>query len=257
MGIGPLGDTALAEWLSPAVGQPIVVVLDTAGRIAYVNDSWRGFCLSREGESPSAWVGRDFRDICRQAQIDEGADGMLVSAALNDLLSGKRKRFEILYACRRGQCPRWFKMLCRSVSNSTQVGAVVMLIDVTEVQLGERRVRESEDRLCAWIEEGQGEGEGYGLDGTAIEAILAVEPPAQAPATGGNSTGRPRISLSPREAECLLWTSYGLRSKEIAEKLGITTKTVEHHLAKAKDKLGSKNRVEAVMKAVSLGLIRP
>jgi DNA-binding CsgD family transcriptional regulator len=233
-----------------------VVVLDTAGCIAYVNDSWRGFCLSREGEAPSAWVGRDFRDICRTAQIDEGADGMLVSAALEDLLSGKRKRFEIVYACRRGKCPRWFKMLCRGVSNSTRVGAVVMLIDVTEVQLGERRVRESEDRLCAWIEEGQGDGEGEVLDGAAIEAILTPEVRDQATANG-NGAGRPRLALSPRESECLLWTSYGLRSKEIAEKLGITTKTVEHHLAKAKDKLGSKNRVEAVMKAVSLGLIRP
>ncbi|MEO5336557.1 MAG: LuxR C-terminal-related transcriptional regulator [Magnetospirillum sp. WYHS-4] len=254
VGMTPLSDIAAAGGVAPTAGGAIVVILDGEGRIAYVNDSWRNFCLTREGESPSAWLGRNFLDICRQAQIDEGADGMLVSAALADLLSGKRKRFEIVYACRQGKCPRWFKMLCRGVSNSSSIGAVVMLIDVTEMHLGERLVRESEDRLCAWIEEDR---ESEDLDGPAIEAVLsASRPPEVAP--GVNlGTPRPRVSLSPREAECLLWTAYGLRSKEIAEKLGITTKTVEHHLAKAKDKLGSKNRVEAVMRAVSLGLIRP
>lgn len=238
----------------PAPARPIVVILGSDGRIVYVNEAWRDFCLAREGEDTSVWIGRDYLDICRQAQIDEGAEGMLVSAALRDLLSGKRKRFEIIYACRRGQCPRWFKMMCRGVSNSSMVGAVVMLIDVTEAMLGEKRMRESEDRLCAMIEEGQGELDAEHLDGAALEAVISVAPTPEAPAGG---PGRPRVSLSPREAECLLWTAYGLRSKEIADKLGITTKTVEHHLAKAKDKLGSKNRVDAVMRAVSLGLIRP
>lgn len=242
-GSGPMGV------VGPA--QPIVVILAEDGRILFVNEAWSSFCLGSQDPSPDAWVGRSFLDIAREAQVEEGGEGLLVFSGLRDLLAGKRKRFEIVYCCDRGEQPRWFKLLCRSVTNSPEVAAVVMLVDVTESFLGEQSVRESEQRLCTLIEEADSGNGGDALDGKAIEAVLAATPDRT------QADGRPQVRLSPREKECLLWTSYGLRSKEIADKLGITTKTVEHHLAKAKHKLGSKNRVEAVTRAIALRLIQP
>lgn len=64
------------------------------------------------------------------------------------------------------------------------------------------------------------------------------------------------VLLSDREKECILWAAMGLSSKEIARRVGITFRTVEHHLENARQKLGANNRVHAVAKAISAGLIR-
>lgn len=67
----------------------------------------------------------------------------------------------------------------------------------------------------------------------------------------------PRIRLSPRERECLLWLIAGLRSDRIAEKLGLARVTVDLHLGRARRRLGAKTREQAVARALMLGLLRP
>lgn len=238
---------------SSSFAQPIVVILGKGGTILFVNEAWKSFCLgSSDSPDPEDWVGRNYLDVARESQVEEGGEGLLVTTALTDLLAGKRKRFEITYACNRGDRTRWFKMLCRAVSSSRQVRAVIMLIDVTQAFLGEQSVREREERLASLIEEKDSDLGAEKLNGAAIEAVVTTTQVLDAVKGGG-----PRVRLSPREQECLLWTAYGLRSKEISGKLGITTKTVEHHLARAKQKLNSRNRVEAVTRAIALNLIQP
>jgi DNA-binding CsgD family transcriptional regulator len=55
--------------------------------------------------------------------------------------------------------------------------------------------------------------------------------------------------LSPREREVLQSLSVGLTNDEIALRLGVSIATVKTHLASAYNKLGVRNRVEAVMLA--------
>lgn len=69
-----------------------------------------------------------------------------------------------------------------------------------------------------------------------------------------NAQERP---LSGREKECLLWLVKGLRTKEIAFRLGIRPVTVELHLSNAKKKLKAATREHAVAKALTLQLINP
>ena len=61
--------------------------------------------------------------------------------------------------------------------------------------------------------------------------------------------------LTNRELEVLALTAQGFTNKAIGVQLGISDRTVQGHLAKIYGKLGSNSRTEAVMKAVSLGLI--
>lgn len=61
--------------------------------------------------------------------------------------------------------------------------------------------------------------------------------------------------LTPREVECLKWSSNGLTSSEIAEKLGISRHTADWYLKEATQKLGAQNRTHAVMIAYRKGLI--
>jgi two-component system, NarL family, response regulator LiaR len=61
--------------------------------------------------------------------------------------------------------------------------------------------------------------------------------------------------LTDRELQILTLTGKGLTNKAIGVQLGISDRTVQNHLANIFQKLNSESRTEAVMRAVSLGLI--
>lgn len=67
----------------------------------------------------------------------------------------------------------------------------------------------------------------------------------------------PDQQLSIRERECLLWSSYGLQSIQIADRLGTHRKTVEKQLQSARNKLKARSTTQAVVKAMLLGQIEP
>jgi DNA-binding NarL/FixJ family response regulator len=67
----------------------------------------------------------------------------------------------------------------------------------------------------------------------------------------------PLEALSERELQVLALTARGHTNKAIAVQLSISDRTVQNHLANIFGKLQVESRTEAVMKAVSLGLIRP
>ena len=56
--------------------------------------------------------------------------------------------------------------------------------------------------------------------------------------------------LSTREREVLLLAAKGMSSKEVAKKLFISERTVQTHLASIYDKLGSRNKTEALLLAL-------
>lgn len=65
------------------------------------------------------------------------------------------------------------------------------------------------------------------------------------------------VKLSPREAECLLWTSRGKTAGEIGTILSIAERTAVQHLTNACRKFGVYSKHLAVVKAVMMGLIAP
>lgn len=65
------------------------------------------------------------------------------------------------------------------------------------------------------------------------------------------------VVLTPRERECLLWLSKGLRHEQIAHRLGLKPVTVEFHLANARNKLGARTREQALAIALKKGLVEP
>jgi DNA-binding NarL/FixJ family response regulator len=62
-------------------------------------------------------------------------------------------------------------------------------------------------------------------------------------------------ALSAREREVLILASKGLSSKEVAAQLFISERTVQTHLASIYDKLGAKNKTEALLLALKYGVV--
>ncbi len=63
------------------------------------------------------------------------------------------------------------------------------------------------------------------------------------------------VRLSLREANCLRWKALGKTDDEIAGILGISAHTVRFHLESARARLNAANTMNAVAKALALGLI--
>jgi DNA-binding CsgD family transcriptional regulator len=69
------------------------------------------------------------------------------------------------------------------------------------------------------------------------------------PSTQGNPA-----QLTARELEVLTLVAQGLRNAEIAERLFLSAKTIDHHVSSILGKLGARTRAEASAEAVRLGL---
>ncbi|MEI2775310.1 MAG: response regulator transcription factor [Tetrasphaera sp.] len=78
---------------------------------------------------------------------------------------------------------------------------------------------------------------------------LAAEPPAE--------SSRPVPELTDREVEILRLVAVGLSSKEIAEQLVISHRTVQNHVQNTLGKLQLHNRVELTRFAIERGLDEP
>lgn len=63
------------------------------------------------------------------------------------------------------------------------------------------------------------------------------------------------ITLSPRQTECLFWVQQGKSSRDIGVILDVSHRIVERHVFRACQKLGVRTRLQAVIRARSLGLI--
>ncbi len=63
------------------------------------------------------------------------------------------------------------------------------------------------------------------------------------------------LELTPRQRQVLRLAATGATYKEIASRLGVTSKTARNHLTNLYGQLGVHNRAQAVMYALRLGLV--
>ena len=77
-----------------------------------------------------------------------------------------------------------------------------------------------------------------------------------AEAQGDAAASTPERLLTHREEEVLKLIAEGAATTEVAAALFISTKTVRHHLSSIYEKLDSRDRTQAVIRAVRMGIIR-
>jgi DNA-binding CsgD family transcriptional regulator len=70
-----------------------------------------------------------------------------------------------------------------------------------------------------------------------------------------SSTNAREVVLTPRERQVMQLSASGLTSAEIADKLGMSARTVNQHVDNVADKLGTRNRAHTVAEIVKRGLL--
>ncbi len=93
----------------------------------------------------------------------------------------------------------------------------------------------------------------YFLDSSVSHAV--VENLMKSPLKAAKITDADYATLTPREQEVMRLLAEGLSSKEVAEKLFISPKTVENHRANIMNKLDLHSTIELIRYAAKLGLI--
>jgi DNA-binding NarL/FixJ family response regulator len=119
-----------------------------------------------------------------------------------------------------------------------------------------------EERVATAFERG---ADSYVLKGTPSDELVAV---LRAVAAGGTlippeiaaqlsrAVRQPRRDrLTAREREILALLAEGLANRAIAERLGITERTVKFHVAEILARLGASNRAQAVAIAKARGIV--
>lgn len=103
-------------------------------------------------------------------------------------------------------------------------------------------------------------GPRFSVEMAAGRVLDLMDTAREALALAGPVPSRPRAAapsvLSARETEVLRLLVDGASNRAIAERLVLSTRTVETHLANVYAKLGARSRVEAVRFAVEAGLIK-
>ncbi|WP_116811154.1 helix-turn-helix transcriptional regulator [Steroidobacter cummioxidans] len=79
------------------------------------------------------------------------------------------------------------------------------------------------------------------------DAVVRIEVPKLLPEQS--------IAMTPRERECLKWSADGKTAWEIGQILSITERTVVFHMNNVIQKLGASNKIQAIVRAVSLKLV--
>jgi len=92
----------------------------------------------------------------------------------------------------------------------------------------------------------------------AAQGIAYLSPRVATVVLSGLQAERDRYaSLSVREREVLALVAQGYTSREVAERLYLSPKTVEKYRARLMGKLGISSRAELISYAVNRGLLRP
>jgi DNA-binding CsgD family transcriptional regulator len=248
--LGGLDDVFVGDALRPAVG-----VLLAKGDVADAVTSLEAAIAATEVERAAA----PLLDLLVQARIHLGdLDG--ANAAIEQLSTcvdcGARDDLAGLLAVARGRVAAavgdgvaaagWFG------AAAAAFGRARMPADVAAARLHRAEVLAAVDPSAAIADARR-----------AHEAFVALDAPARADraaavlrSLGVSTPARASVEglLSKRELEVLELLGHGLSNPEIAERLYISRKTVEHHVGNVLTKLGLRGRAEAAAYAVRASL---
>ena len=112
-------------------------LVDAAGQIVAVNAYWRQFAEANGYADRSLGLGRNYVETCRTTDSATTAEAHVVADELEQVLTGKRDEFSLVYPCHSPTERRWFRLLAARTKDGA--GAVVLHFNITPEMLAEER----------------------------------------------------------------------------------------------------------------------
>jgi DNA-binding CsgD family transcriptional regulator len=257
-----------AEQLGEERGWPRLVAASLAERVRVLVDEGRigeaEVCARRLARLSARSAGQgDDHEMARLVAVSR-ARLDLVQAAATDTVSSLRRMVSDSLRCRQSHLAVELLMLLASALHQLGREDEASAESVRAIELGAtaglyRTFLDGGDaarHLLGWLYERRvdnmsvlGELRPY------VRNLLIGFSERPAPAAGARSKHRSGESLSPRERHIVTLMSHGLSNKRIARQLGIAPETVKSHAKHILLKLAAQTRVEAVSRALSLGII--
>ncbi len=114
-------------------------VLDAAGTIIQVNESWSTFARENDGtDALASGVGVSYLEVCRSAAGPWADEAPVAYDGIRAVLNGTRATFNLEYPCHSSTEQRWFCMTVLPF-NGTLGWAVVSHVNITQRKLAEIR----------------------------------------------------------------------------------------------------------------------
>lgn len=133
-----LPDEALLAMVDSLEDQ--ITLVDEAGNIVFVNDSWLCFADDNGGERAAVGIGRNYFDACARAAEAGDRLAAQVLDGMRSLIAGRTADFTFEYPCHAPDGERWFVIRMRPVRGHVGSLFVISHVDVTRRKLAELRV---------------------------------------------------------------------------------------------------------------------
>jgi diguanylate cyclase (GGDEF)-like protein len=123
----------LANGLLDAIEAPTCAV-DADSRIVAVNQAWRSYTLEASKE------GTSYLSLGNQVGTYDSNSANVVVGGLQDVLIGRRERFQYEYPCPTPDGQHWFSVRVKAAQIGGTKGAVISHVDVTEMHKVQQRL---------------------------------------------------------------------------------------------------------------------
>ena len=117
-----------------------LAIIDRNGCITFVNDSWKRFGAENGFDPEYDWIGVNYLDVCRTADLHGDANALAVVDGINSVLSGEQRLFEFEYPCHSPNEQRWFILRVTPVKGLDDTTFVLTHQNITSRKLAEQAV---------------------------------------------------------------------------------------------------------------------
>ncbi|WP_454062081.1 PAS domain-containing sensor histidine kinase [Candidatus Nitrospira salsa] len=114
-----------------------IAMVNTDGVILFVNQAWKRFAKANAFKGPRCGMGSSYIKICEESHENCATEALTVAEGLCAVLNGSQKCFTWEYSCHAPNEFRWFQVMITPISQTENIGAVIMHLNITGQYLTE------------------------------------------------------------------------------------------------------------------------